>query len=235
MTRIGVLGSGDVGKTLAAGFKKHGYEVRIGSRTPAKLADFEEQSGIQAGSFGEVAQWGEALVLAVLGTGAHEALAEAGAPAVKGKLIIDTTNPISKEPPEDGVLRFFTSANSSLMEELQAAYADAHFVKAFNSVGASLMVDPALAARPTMFYCGDDQAAKRQAAAIIEQFGWEAGGHGHVEGRAGHRAALHPVVHSRVPREPLVARVSRAAGLIGAPPATRARCRRSRSARRAVR
>src|SRR4051812_45089510 len=173
MTRIGVLGSGEVGKALAAGFKKHGYEVRIGSRTPAKLADFAEQSGIQAGSFGEVAGWGEALVLAVLGTGAHDALADAGAAALKGKLIIDTTNPISKEPPEDGVLRFFTPANSSLMEELQAAYPEAHLVKAFNSVGAALMVNPALAATPTMFYCGDDQGAKQQASEIIERFGWE--------------------------------------------------------------
>ena len=76
--------------------------------------------------------------------------------------MIDTTNPIAHEPPEDGVLKFFTSPNDSLMERLQAAFPDVKFVKAFNSVGSALMVNPAFpgGAKPTMFYCGNDAGAK---------------------------------------------------------------------------
>ena len=175
MTRIGVLGSGQVGQTLAQGLKKHGYDVRIGSRTAAKLADFAAKSGIQTGTFGEVASWAEGLVLAVKGNAAEDVVREAGPANFKGKLVIDTTNPISNEPPEDGVIKVFTSPNDSLMERLQAAVPDAHFVKAFNSVGSALMVNPSFpgGAKPTMFYCGNDRDAKAVVATIIEQFGWE--------------------------------------------------------------
>ena len=174
MTGIGVLGSATVGQTLAGGLKKHGYDVRIASRTPAKLAEFSKKSGIQAGTFADVASWAEGLLLAVKGAAAEAALREAGAANLRGKPIIDTTNPISDEPPEDGVVRFFTSPNDSLMERLQQAFPDARLVKAFNSVGSTLMVNPAFAgAKPTMFYCGNDATAKADAARIIEQFGWE--------------------------------------------------------------
>lgn len=173
ITRVGVLGSGQVGQVLAAGLRKHGYEVRIGSRTPAKLAGFADAAGIQAGTFAEVAAWAEGLVLSVLGAGAKDALRAAGTENLTGKLVIDTTNPISEEPPEDGVLRYFTAPNSSLMEQLQAAVPKANFVKAFNSVGSALMVNPVLASKPTMFYCGNDENAKSQAAVIIDQLGWE--------------------------------------------------------------
>jgi len=172
--RIAVVGSASVGQTLAAGLKKHGHDVRIGSRTPAKLAEFSQKSGIQAGTFAEVAAWGEAIVLAVKGTVAEAALRDAGSANVRGKLVMDTTNPIADAPPQDGVLKFFTSPNESLMERLQASFADAKFVKAFNSVGNALMVNPQLpGGKPTMFYCGNDAGAKAQVAAIIEQFGWE--------------------------------------------------------------
>src|SRR5579864_2048922 len=130
--RMGVIGSGQVGQTLAQGLSKHGYHVRIASRTPGKLADFSAASGIEAGTFTDVAAWAEALVLAVAGSGANDAVDEIGSARLKGKLIIDTTNPISKEPPEDGVVRFFTGPNQSLMETLQARVPDAKFVKAFN-------------------------------------------------------------------------------------------------------
>lgn len=174
MTSFGILGSGAVGLALARGLQAHGHGVRIASRTPAKLAEFQAATGIQAGTFPEVARWSEALVLAVLGRGAADALHEAGAPNLKGKVVIDTTNPISDEPPQDGVLRYFTPANSSLMESLQAAFPEAKLVKAFNSVGSALMVDPALpGGKPTMFYCGNDAAAKALVAEVLEQFGWE--------------------------------------------------------------
>jgi predicted dinucleotide-binding enzyme len=174
MPTFGVLGSGEVGQTLAQGLKKHGYEVRIGSRSPAKLGDFSKQTGIPAGTFADVARWGEALVLAVAGTGAEPALAEAGRDALRGKLVVDVTNPIGDDPPEGGVLKYFTAANTSLMELLQRTYPEAKFVKAFNSVGSARMVNPDFqGTRPTMFYCGDDAAAKATVARILDQFGWD--------------------------------------------------------------
>jgi len=173
MTRIGVLGSATVGQTLAGGLKKHGYDVRIASRTPAKLAEFSKKSAVQAGTFAEVAAWAEGLVLAVKGSAAEAALRDAGSANLRGKLVIDTTNPISDEPPEDGVVRFFTSPNESLMERLQKAFPDARLVKAFNSVGNTLMVNPSFPTKPTMFFCGNDAKAKADTTRIIEQFGWE--------------------------------------------------------------
>lgn len=174
MSRFGVIGSGAVGQALASGLKSHGHEVRIGSRSPAKLAEFQKQTGVPAGGFAEVAAWSEALVLAVLGEGALEALALAGGANLRGKLVIDTTNPIEHSPPTDGVLTFFTGPNESLMERLQQAHPQARFVKAFNSVGSALMVSPQLAGGPpTMFYCGNDAAAKAQVAELLVRFGWE--------------------------------------------------------------
>jgi predicted dinucleotide-binding enzyme len=179
--RFGVLGSGDVGQALAKGLAASGYEVRIGTRSPGKLAQFSKSTGIPEGSLGEVAAWGEAVVLAVLGTAALEAVQLAGPENLSGKLVIDTTNPIGNEPPVDGILHYFTGPNESLMERLQAAYPRVSFVKAFNSVGSDLMVHPMLAGGPpTMFYCGNDEAAKSVVAHVLEQFGWEAADMGGV-------------------------------------------------------
>jgi predicted dinucleotide-binding enzyme len=172
--RFGVLGSGEVGQVLAKGLAANGYDVRIGTRTAGKLAQFSKSTGIREGSFEEVAAWAEAAVLAVLGTAALDAVALAGPHNLAGKLVIDTTNPSSNEPPEDGVLRYFTGPNESLMERLQAAYPNIAFVKAFNSVGSDLMVHPILAGGPpTMFYCGNDAGAKAVVARILEHFGWD--------------------------------------------------------------
>jgi 8-hydroxy-5-deazaflavin:NADPH oxidoreductase len=174
MTKIGVIGSAVVGQTFASGLKKHGYDVRIGSRDPEKLADFSAKSGIAAGTLADVAAWGDALVLAVGGSVAEEALRQAGESNLRNKVVLDATNPIAKEPPEDGVIRYFTSPNESLMERLQAAFPAARFVKAFNSVGNGLMVNPEFPdGKPTMFYCGNDAAAKAMVKTIIEQFGYE--------------------------------------------------------------
>jgi predicted dinucleotide-binding enzyme len=172
--RFGVLGSGEVGRTLAKGLAANGYEARIGSRSPAKLAKFSKSTGIHSGSFQEVAAWGEAAILAVLGSAAVEAIDLAGPANLKGKLVIDTTLPISDDAPVDGVLRYFTGPNESLMERLQTAYPAVAFVKAFNSVGSALMVHPMLSGGPpTMFYCGNDAAAKAVVARLLEHFGWE--------------------------------------------------------------
>ncbi|HXY69872.1 MAG TPA: NAD(P)-binding domain-containing protein [Gemmatimonadales bacterium] len=172
--RFGVLGSGQVGQTLARGLGKHGYQVMIGSRTPAKLAEFGKASGIATGTFAEVATWAEALVLAVAGTAAQQVLDEAGRASLEGKLVIDVTNPIAPEPPDDGVIRFFTGPNESLMERLQRTFPDARFVKAFSCVGNAHMVNPSFPdGKPTMFYCGNDAAAKQDVARLLEQFGFD--------------------------------------------------------------
>lgn len=174
MKLVGVIGSGQVGQVLARGFRKHGYDVRIASRTPAKLSEFSQANGIHAATPAEVAAWADTIVLAVLGRGAEDALRQAGAANLAGKIVIDTTNPIDDAPPEDGVIRFFTGPNESLMERLQATFPDVRLVKAFSSVGNALMVDPQFdRGTPTMFYCGNDAAAKEAVAALLREFGWE--------------------------------------------------------------
>ena len=174
MKKVGVIGSAVVGQTLARGFKAHGYEVRIASRTPAKLSEFSAGAGIAAGPFADVAAWADAVVLAVHGGAAEAAVRTAGAHNLAGKVIIDTTNPIADGPPVDGVIPYFTGPNDSLLERLQRAVPEARFVKAFNSVGSARMVDPAFAGgHPTMFYCGNDPEAKAWVAGVVKQFGWE--------------------------------------------------------------
>jgi len=181
--KIGVIGSGVVGQTLAAGFVKHGHEVVIGTREPAKLKQWvEKHPSAKVMSFFDAANFGEVVVLAVAGQVALEALKLAGPKALQGKTVIDATNPIGGGPPVNGVLSFFTTLTDSLMERLQKAYPSAHFVKAFNSVGAGQMVNPQFSGgRPTMFICGDDDAAKKVVAAICDQFGWDAEDMGAVE------------------------------------------------------
>ena len=174
MHKIGIIGSAAVGQTLAGGFKQHGYDVRIASRTPAKLLEFSKASGIDAGTFDEVAAWGDLVVLAVAGKVAEDALRAAGEANLRGKVIIDATNPIADAPPVDGVIQFFTGPNESLMERLQRAFPQARFVKAFSSVGAARMINPKFdGGQPSMFFCGNDAEAKSLVAAVIEQFGWE--------------------------------------------------------------
>jgi predicted dinucleotide-binding enzyme len=173
--KVGIIGSGDVAKALAAGFLRHGHTVTLGTRDARKLADWAAaHAGAKVGSFADAARFGEAIVLAVKGAVALDALALAGADSLAGKTVMDATNPIADAPPDKGVLRFFTTPDESLMERLQRAFPDAHFVKAFSSVGNAKMVNPQYAGgRPTMFICGNDDGAKRQVAGILDQFGWE--------------------------------------------------------------
>jgi len=175
MQTIGVLGSGPVGTVLADGFLKHGYEVVRGSREPAKLGDWLAKAGGKArtGTFAEASKSAEIVVLAVKGEVAESVIDLAGAGALQGKVVIDTTNPIAASPPVNGVIRFFTTLEESLMERLQRRVPAARFVKAFSCVGNTLMVDPKLpGGPPTMFICGNDEAAKRDVTAILDRFGW---------------------------------------------------------------
>ena len=173
--KIGILGSGGVAQTLAGGFIKHGYEVKLGTRDTGKLADFLSKAGgkASAGTFADAAAFGEILVLAVKGNAALDALKLAGESNLPGKTIIDPTNPIADAPPQDGVLKFFSTINHSLMEDLQAAYPSANFVKAFSMIGGAHMVNPQFASAPTMFICGNNAAAKTEVSEILKKFGFD--------------------------------------------------------------
>lgn len=184
--QVGIIGSGAVARALGHGFHERGDVVRIGTRNPDNiphdLADWlSAHPNASAGTFEEAAAFGELIVLAVLGRGAMEALDLAGSVALGTKVLIDCTNPISEEAPTDGVLSFFTSLGGSLMEELQRRFPDVRFVKAFNCVGAHLMVRPQLTGGPpTMFICGNDADAKRVTTALLSDFGWESADMGTV-------------------------------------------------------
>jgi len=181
--RIGILGSGGVGKTLAAGFLAHGHDVTIGTRTPAKLSEWaaEHRNG-KIGTVADAVATSELVVLAVKGSAAVDALRAAGAANLRGKVVIDTTNPIADAPPDNGVLKFFTTLDESLMERLQREFPEARFVKAFNSVGSGRMVNPRFTGgQPTMFICGDDAAAKQTVRGVLDQFGWETADMGGAE------------------------------------------------------
>jgi predicted dinucleotide-binding enzyme len=181
--KIGILGSGDVAKALAAGFLKHGHEVKLGTRDSGKLADWLKQNP-KAGtaSFADAAKFGEVVVVAVKGTAALDAARAATAANLAGKVVIDATNPIADEPPVNGVFKYFTTPNESLMEQLQKEFSGARFVKAFNSVGNACMVNPQFkGGKPTMFICGNDDAAKKVVGQILDQFGWEIADMGKAE------------------------------------------------------
>lgn len=179
--KIGVLGSGIVGRTLAEGFLKHGYEVMLGTRDPARgevpawVAEHAAAyPGAKAGTFRESAVFGEIVVLAVKGLAVEEVLIQAGPDHLTGKIVIDTTNPLASEAPVDGILTFTTGPNASLGEKVQRLLPNTHIVKAFNSVGAALMIHPKFEqGTPTMFLCGNNPDAKAAVSGICVQFGWE--------------------------------------------------------------
>ena len=174
--KIGILGSGIVGQTLGSGFIKHGHQVKIGTGNPDKLNDWLGISGTNGsvGSFQQAANFGDIIVLAVKGTAAISILEKAGSSNLVDKTIIDATNPIEETPPVNGVLRFFTDQNDSLMEQLQSRFPKSNFVKSFSCVGSALMVNPDFGGiKPTMFIAGNSDNAKAQVKGILNTFGWE--------------------------------------------------------------
>lgn len=181
--KIGILGSGEVAQSLAEGFLKYGFQVTLGTRDAKKLADFKREHGaVNVGSFDDAARFGELIVLAVKGTAA-EALVKSVAQALSGKTVLDTTNPIADAPPVNGVLKCFTTLDESLMERLQRLAPAANFVKAFNTVGNTLMVNPVLpGGMPSMFIAGNSEGAKKEAKEILDLFGWETVDMGAIEG-----------------------------------------------------
>jgi hypothetical protein len=174
--KIGILGSAAVGQTLASAFNTEGYETMIGTRDVSKetLVAFSRTNNIALGTFEETARFGELLVICTKGSAAKLALNMAGAKNLASKIIIDTTNPIAAAPPENGVLHYTTTLEHSLIEELQEEFPNAKFVKAFNSVGNAAMYKPDYGdIKPTMFICGNDEAARKTVSNILDAFGWE--------------------------------------------------------------
>lgn len=182
--KVGVLGSGDVGRTLASGFLASGCEVMLGSRsrTKDKIVAWQKEAGDRAriGDFSEAAAFGEVVVLATLGVAAVEALQMAGIGNLAGKVVIDTTNPLdfsSGVPPKLSV-----GHTDSLGEQIQRAAPEAKVVKCFNTVGHTLMVKPQLAGGPpTMFICGNDKAAKETVTDLLTEWQWETSDLGGIE------------------------------------------------------
>jgi predicted dinucleotide-binding enzyme len=175
--KIGVLGSGDVGRVLASAFLKEGHPVMLGTRDPSKdqvVKWQRDNANGKTGNFAETAAFGEIIILATAGSVSLSVIEMAGKENFDEKLVLDTTNPIAPEPPVKGVLKFFTSLDHSLLEMIQSKIPSANVVKAFNSVGNALMYKPDLKGiKPTMFICGNDASAKKTTSAILEVFGWE--------------------------------------------------------------
>ena len=171
--RVGILGSGDVAKSLARGFLNEGHEVMLGSREPEKLVSWMQESGDGAsgGTFSETAKFGELVVLAVHGAKSVEAIQMAGVDNFNGKVVIDATNPLdmSGGPPPKLIGGLGTSSGELNQKALPGAFV----VKAFNTVGHAHFYKPEFAGGPPdMFLCGEDANAKEQVSHICEAFGW---------------------------------------------------------------
>ncbi len=180
--RIGVLGSGQVGRVLAEGFKSRGHEVTIGTRDTAQgdLAAWGAEAGIEVATFAETAQRGELLVIATLGVAAVAAIETAGKEHFAGKVVLDATNPLDFS---GGGPALSVGHTDSGGEQIQRAIPDAQVVKAFNTVGNTLMVGPQLpGGRPTMFIAGNHDGANAAATKVLDAFGWDALVVGGIEG-----------------------------------------------------
>jgi len=183
--KIGIIGSGVVGRVLGNGFLSEGHKVMLGTRNISKEEVIKwknENPTVLLGSFQEAAQFGEIIVLAVSGLAVEDAINLAGKEHFIDKIVIDTTNPMAAVPPDNGVLKYFTTLEESLMERIQKILPDAKIVKAFNSVGNAFMYKPKFPAGiPTMFICGNDDAAKKTITDILTSFGWETEDMGKIE------------------------------------------------------
>jgi predicted dinucleotide-binding enzyme len=164
--KMAIIGTGAVAKALATGYTGHGHEVRLGTREPGR----DDIQDWHPGSAAEVATWADLIVLAVPGSVAAE-VAAAIAAEVGGKILVDATNPVDSS---HGDVRLFTGPGESLGERVQQAAPQTRVVKAYNSVGNALMVDPDLpGGPPSMFIAGNDEVAKAEVTRLLEATGWE--------------------------------------------------------------
>jgi predicted dinucleotide-binding enzyme len=173
--KIGILGTGDVGQSLGKGFIATGHEVKMGSRdakNPKAIA-WSQAAGPKAsvGTFAEAADYGEWVVLATLGAANESALKMAGPEKLRGKLVIDTTNPLDFSRGFPPTLSMGTTDSAG--EQVQRLLPGAHVVKAFNTVGHTNMFRPTLpGGPPDMFIAGNDEGSKKKIGELLTQFGW---------------------------------------------------------------
>jgi len=161
--RIGILGSGVVGQALARGLAGHGHDVRIGTRQDAV-------EDLPVGSPGEVVEAAELVFLSVKGTAAVDVVTGVRG-QLSGKVLVDTTNPLDFSSGAPGL---FVGHTDSLGEQVQRAVPEALVVKAYNTVGNTLMVDPDLpGGPPSMFIGGDSDTAKATVTALLRATGWD--------------------------------------------------------------
>ncbi len=174
--KIGIIGSGIVGRVLGTAFLKEGHDVMLGTRDIAKAEVVKwksENPNAQTGSFENAATFADIIVLATGGSVTLNAIDLAGKTNFKDKIVIDATNPIGGAP-VNGVLQFYTNQNDSLLQQTQRLLPEAKLVKAFNSVGNAVMYKPDYGSiKPTMFICGNDDDAKKTVTSILTSFGWE--------------------------------------------------------------
>jgi 8-hydroxy-5-deazaflavin:NADPH oxidoreductase len=169
--KIGVLGTGTVGRTLATGLVRLGHEVTMGSRTKGNenAVAWAEEAGGAESDFAGAAADADLVVNATKGAGSLAALEQAG--NLEGKIVLDVSNPLE---PTGGMPRLAVCNDDSLAEQIQRAHPEARVVKSLNIVTASAMTSPGdLPAATTMFVAGDDESAKAEVRRLLEGFGWE--------------------------------------------------------------
>jgi predicted dinucleotide-binding enzyme len=173
--KVGILGSGDVGQVLGAGFVARGHDVKLGTRDPGKdkVKAWVAKNGPKgsAGTFEETAKFGELLVLATLWDGTKSAIDMAKPENFTGKVVIDTTNPLdfSKGVPP----KLSIGWNNSAGEQVQKWLPKARVVKCFNMVGNVHMIFPKFpGGPPDMIIAGNDAEAKKKVTEICTDFGW---------------------------------------------------------------
>lgn len=178
MKKIGVLGTGMVGSTIATKMIQMGHAVQMGSRTAGneKASAWAKANGNSAsvGTFADAAQFGEVVFVCTKGEATLEALAMAKPDQFKGKTVVDISNPLdfSKGMPPSLIPALANTC--SLGEEVQKILPSAHVVKTLNIVSCEVMVNPKKSGGdPTMFLAGNDAGAKEEVKTLLGLFGWK--------------------------------------------------------------
>jgi hypothetical protein len=172
--KIGVLGTGMVGLTLATRLVQRGHHVTMGSRTPENpsAARWARENGVNAAqaTFADAALDSELVFLCTKGEATLEVVRTVGPDAFGEKVVIDVTNPLdfSRGTPPPLLI----GNTDSLAEHVQKALPYAKVVKTLNLVHYEVMVDPFLAGDPTMLLCGNDAAAKKLVTFLLRDLGW---------------------------------------------------------------
>lgn len=174
--RVGVLGSGVVGQTIGSKLVQLGHEVMMGSRDAANptAITWAKKEGPRAsfGTFANAASFAEILFNCTLGSASLEALRQAGAENLDGKILIDTANPLDYS---GGFWTLTVCNTDSLGERIQRTFPRARVVKSLNTMNCNVMVDPdKLSERTDVFVSGNDTEAKAVAITILRDwFGWK--------------------------------------------------------------